>query len=48
MYNTAALEMAAYDVCVEVLGIEALVWSEFWAEASTGLYWTVDNDAAGV
>lgn len=40
MYNTAALEMVAYDVCEQMAGIDALVWPEFWALAKEGLYWT--------
>ena len=39
MYNTAALEMVAYDVCVQQAGIDALVWPEFWAHAKEGLFW---------
>ena len=40
VYNTAALEMMAYDVCSQNLGLDALIWSEFWEEASNGLFWT--------
>lgn len=40
VYNTAALEMAAYDICVNQLGLEALVWSVFWEEAEKGIYFT--------
>jgi phage terminase large subunit GpA-like protein len=43
MYNTAALEMVAYDVCEQYAGIEALVWPEFWALAAEGLYWESVN-----
>ncbi len=44
VYNTAAIEMIAYDVCEQVCGIEALVWPEFWAQAAEpGLYWDVDD-----
>jgi phage terminase large subunit GpA-like protein len=43
VYNTAALEMVAYDVCEQHAGIEALVWPEFWALAKEGLFWTVDK-----
>jgi len=40
IYNTAALEMVALDVCEQYAGIEALVWSEFWALAKDGMFWT--------
>lgn len=41
VYGTAALEMLAWDVCTNELGIEALMWSEFWATISAdGRYWT--------
>ena len=44
VYNTAAIEMAALDVCGQVCGIEALVWPEFWAQVNEpGLYWDVDD-----
>lgn len=39
VYNTAALEMVALDVCQERLGIDALVWPEFWQEVQHGLFW---------
>lgn len=39
VYNTAALEMVAYDVCEQHAGIEALVWPEFWALAAEGMFW---------
>ncbi len=39
MYNTAGLEMVAYDVCEQHAGIEALVWPEFWALAKEGMFW---------
>ena len=39
VYNTAALEMVAYDVCEQHAGIEALVWPEFWALAKEGMFW---------
>jgi phage terminase large subunit GpA-like protein len=40
IYNTAALEMVAYDVCEQHAGIEALVWPEFWALAKEGMFWS--------
>lgn len=39
IYNTAALEMVAYDVCSQQEGLDALVWGEFWAAAKEGLFW---------
>lgn len=40
VYNTAALEVVALDVCEQRLGLEYLSWPDFWEEAATGLYWT--------
>lgn len=44
VYNTAALEMIAYDICVS-LGFDALIWPVFWDEISTGVYWELAPDA---
>lgn len=38
VYNTAALEILAHDICVNGLGIEALLFGEFWAEVSDGRF----------
>lgn len=46
IYCTAALELIAHDVCVNEVGIDALIWSEFWEIAKDGRYWT-DEDAEG-
>lgn len=40
MYNTAALEVVAWDICENVLGLEYLSWPDFWAEISEGTYWS--------
>ncbi|MBT56176.1 MAG: hypothetical protein CMF72_22595 [Mameliella sp.] len=40
VYNTAALEVVALDVCEQRLGLEYLSWPDFWAEAAGGLYWS--------
>jgi len=40
-YNTACLEVLAYDVCSNELGLDAMIWSEFWAAIEAdGRYWT--------
>lgn len=39
MYNTAALEVVALDVCEQVLGLDYLSWPEFWEEIGSGTYW---------
>lgn len=40
IYNTAALEVVAFDVCEQRLGLEYLSWDGFWDEAEQGLYWS--------
>lgn len=45
IYCTAALELIAHDVCVNEVGIDLLVWSEFWDLVKDGRYWD-DNHAA--
>lgn len=43
VYNTAALEMVAYDVCEQHAGVEALIWPEFWNIARRGMFWTAET-----
>jgi phage terminase large subunit GpA-like protein len=38
VYNTAALELTALEVCEQRLGLEYLSWPDFWGEAEKGLY----------
>lgn len=39
VYNTAAIEILAHSVCVDELGIELLLFSEFWQVTEDGRYW---------
>lgn len=39
MYSTAALELIAFDICEQHLGLDYLSWSDFWDEAEAGAFW---------
>lgn len=37
-YGTAALEILAHDVCTNELGIDVLIWGDFWETVKDGRY----------
>ncbi len=39
VYNTAALELVALDVCEQSLGLDYLDWGAFWEHAEDGAFW---------
>lgn len=39
VYNWAMLELLAFTVCREVLGLDILSWKDFWNYCKTGIYY---------